>query len=904
MQARSDESASSAARTDVCFTSTPAPTDATAVTFLFSDIEGSTRLWEQEPQRMRPALARHDALSRALVEQHGGTVVKMTGDGVHAAFGDPLAALAAAVDLQLALAQPDPEGGLALKVRCGLHLGADERRDGDFYGPAVNRAARIMSAAHGGQILLSQAVAEGVRPRLPADVSLRDLGAVRLRDLANPERVFQIVHPRLRADFPALRSLEATPNNLAQQLNSFIGRERELQEIRHLIAFNRLVTLLGMGGIGKSRLSVQLGAELLDEFSDGVWLVELAPLADPRMVAQATASVLGVKESAGGDVADALASFVRDRHLLLILDNCEHLLHASAALAKQLLQAGPNVKVLATSRDYLQVAGEAAYHVPPLSAPDPRQPNAPEALAQHAAVQLFVDRARAAQPSFRVDVRNAPAVAQICHRLDGIPLALELAAARTRALSVEAIAARLNDRFRLLVTGDRTVLPRQRTLRALIDWSYDLLPAPERALFERLAVFAGGFTLDAAEAVAAFGDVAQADVLDLLAHLVEKSLVQMEAGGARYRMLETVREYAREKLGATGDAAPARDRHLLYFVDFAERARPELRGPDQGAWLRRIDLELENILAAHAFSQATEGRGTLQWRLVEALRVYWINRGLLSLGLRLNVNLLERDDPPLSDADRCRTLFGAGQICYLMGNYRRARTYLSDCLEVANAIGDSKVAAGVLQPLGMACLAEGDYGAARVHLEHALALARERGDKRETVGALNAVAMLYRLQQRLDQAEPLYAEALDLARAMSHREYTATVLLNLAMVAIGRGRLDEASNMLREVVTIAAETDAKPLVQSTLEVCAGLAAGREDWAHAARFFGIAEAHHKETGLSRDPADEGFLNPLIALARSTLGAQQFDAGMASGRAVTTRGALSEAGKWLAGAPPTA
>jgi predicted ATPase len=614
--------------------------------------------------------------------------------------------------------------------------------------------------------------------------------------------------------------------------------------------------------------------------------------------------VLGVKESAGGDATDALARFVRDRHLLLILDNCEHLLHASAELAKQLLQAGPRVKVLATSRDYLQTAGEAAYHVPPLSAPDPRQPKAPEALAQHAAVQLFVDRAHAAQPAFRIDARNAAAVAQICHRLDGIPLALELAAARTRALSAEAIAARLNDRFKLLVTGDRTVLPRQRTLRALIDWSYDLLPAPERALFERLAVFAGGFTLDAAEAVAAFGEVAQTDVLDLLTHLVEKSLVQMEVGGERYRMLETVREYAREKLDATDDAAPARDRHLFFFVDFAERARPGLRGHDQGAWLRRVDLDLENILSAHAFSQATQERGTLQWRLVEALRVYWINRGLLSLGLRLNVNLLERDDPPLSDADRCRTLFGAGQMSFLMGSHRQARAYLAECQRVALAVGDASVAAGVLQPLGMACLAEGHYGAARVHLEHALALARERGDKREIVGALNAVAMLYRLQQRLDQAEPLYAEALDLARAMSHREYTATILLNLAMVAIGRGLLDEASEMLREVVTIAVETDAKPLVQSTLEVCAGLAAARADWAHAARFFGIAEAHHEETGLSRDPADERFLEPLIALARSALGGQQFDADMASGRAVTTRGALSEAGRWVAAPPPTA
>jgi predicted ATPase len=398
-----------------------------------------------------------------------------------------------------------------------------------------------MSVAHGGQILLSQAVAALVGDRLSDDVSLRDLGNVRLRDMATPERVYQVVHPRLRQDFPALRSLEATPNNLPQQVSSFVGRERALQDIRNQLGNTRLLTLFGAGGLGKTRLSLQVAAEVLDDYPDGVWFVDLAPMTDERLVPQAAASVLGVKEEAGRPVLEALVKYVSDRKLLLILDNCEHLLHACAELAAQLLRSGAHLKILASSRQPLHVAAETTYHVPSLSVPEPLTTVTIEALAQYEAVRLFVDRARAAQPSFQITDTNSEAVVDICHRLDGIPLALELAAARVRALSVNEIAARLNDRFRLLTSGDRTALPRQQTLRASIDWSYDLLTNDERALLRRLAVFAGGWTLEAAEAAGANGDVNKEDVLDLLTNLVEKSLVITDADAGRYRLLETVR---------------------------------------------------------------------------------------------------------------------------------------------------------------------------------------------------------------------------------------------------------------------------------------------------------------------------------------------------------------------------
>ena len=451
--------------------------------------------------------------------RHRGSVVKMTGDGMCAAFDDPRDALAAVVAFQRALAVPAPEDDIALRARCGLHAGVVERRDNDFFGGVLNRAARIMAAAHGGQVLASQALAVLLADRLPAGVALRDMGTVRLRDLASPERVYQVTHSTLRQEFPALRSLSSTPNNLPQQVSSFIGRERESTEIRRALRKARLVTLLGAGGLGKTRMSLQTGADVMDDYPDGVWLVELAPVADARMVAQAIASVLGVKEETGRPVLEALAAAVSDRRLLVILDNCEHLLQACAETSGALLQAGPEMRILATSREPLHVAGETTYPLPALAAPDPQQPMAAAALAGFPAIRLFVDRAAAAQPQFRLTDQNAIAVAEICHRLDGIPLALELAAARVRALSVQSIAERLTDRFSLLTGGDRTALPRQKTLRASIDWSHDLLTDQERILFRRLAVFAGGATLAAVEAVCAGGDVAAADTLSLLADL-------------------------------------------------------------------------------------------------------------------------------------------------------------------------------------------------------------------------------------------------------------------------------------------------------------------------------------------------------------------------------------------------
>ena len=847
---------------------------------------------------MRPALARHDALTRAAVEQNHGRVVKTTGDGFHAVFDDPLDALTATLQLQISLLDPEATGGVQLQVRSGLHAGVDERRDNDFFGPVVNRAARIMSAAHGGQILVSQAVVGLVADRLPPNVVLRDLGRVRLRDLTSTELVYQVVHPQLRQEFPALRSLEGTPNNLPQQVTTFVGREREQAEVKAALRKVRLLTLSGIGGLGKTRLSLQIAADVVSEYPDGVWFVEFAPIADERLVPQAVASALGVKEEAGQPVIGALVKHVHDRNLLLVLDNCEHLVHACAELAKRLLQGSAGVKILASSREHFNIAGETIYTVPPLSIPKAESEISAEAILQCEAARLFIERAMAVQPAFRLTEQNAPAVAEICQRLDGIPLALELAAARVRALSVEQIAERVNDRFRLLTTGDRTALPRQQTLRALIDWSFDLLTEKERILFRRVAVFAGGWTLAAAEDAASGGAVDPSEVLDLLADLVDKSLVMVDVEGGRYRLLETVRQYAQERLTNSGDSEMVRKRHLDFYLAFAEKAGAGLAGPEQPAFLRQLDLDRENVLAAHAFCMHAEGEAESGYRLVHAVKFYWFMRGLLNLGHRVTVEAVSIADKPQTSLARCKALWVAGQICSAMGRYAEAQKYLQESLDMARALDDLRMVVSVLNMLGLAALGQGDRAAARVHGIEALALANKLDNKRQIATASNALAQLHRLEGELDAAEPLYARTVALARELGDRETAAVGLLNLAMVAIERGAAQRARSLLLDVLTIMEQSGSKRAGQSVLEVSAGLAALREDWKHAARFYGAAERQTGDTGNRRDPADDAFLQPLMSKTQSALGDAGFEDAQALGRAVTYEQGIAEAGAWLA------
>lgn len=871
-----------------------------AVTFLFTDIEGSTRLWEHQPAAMGPALARHDALVREAIARHAGHVFMAAGDAFCAVFRTADNAVAAACDAQAAL-DKEPWAEAQIRVRMALHTGVAEVRDNGYFGQPLNRVARLLAAGHGGQILLSLATQELVRNSLPEGVGLRDMGERRLKDLVRPERVYALVVPGMPAEFPPLKTLDARAQNLPIQLTSFVGREQEMDEIRGLLRSVRLVTLTAMGGTGKTRLSLQVGADLIDEFADGVWFVELAPLSDARLVPQALATILGIKEQPDESITSTVVKRVGDKEMLLILDNCEHLVTACAELCEALLSSCPGVRILASSRELLRIAGETAYRVPSLPLPDPKAIPHAESVSRYAAVRLFVDRALAVKVSFQVTDANAPGVASICQRLDGIPLALELAAARLRSMSVEELNQRLDKRFHVLTGGSRTALPRQQTLRALIDWSYDLLNTIEQAMLRRLAVFVGGWALQAAERVCAGEDVGEDEVLDLLDSFVDKSLVIAEerAGVTRYRMLETVHEYARERLNEArdGDAVPAR--HLEFYLALAEEAGAALTGPKQGEWLELLDLERENLLAAHAACDRAENGGALGLQLVHALKRYWFSRGLMMLGQRVTVEALARLGAQARDLARCRALFAAGQFALVMGRYAQARPHLEESLAIVHEIGDEWLSASITTTLALATLGQGDRAAARGYFDEALVLSQKSGNQRELGCALNGLAQLERMEGALDAADALYRQSLKLIRELGDRETEALILLNLAIVAIGRRSGVQARQILHDVLAISVEMQSKPTGQCVLDVCAALAALNGEWTRAARFFGIVEAQTEQTGYHRDPADEAFFAPTITEARDRLGAETFNGAAAEGRALSYDEAIEEAGAWLAG-----
>jgi predicted ATPase/DNA-binding SARP family transcriptional activator len=568
------------------------------VTFLFTDIESSTRLWDEHPEAMQDALARHDALVCDAIESHRGHVVKSMGDGVVAVFCNAGDALGASVVAQRALSKEPWAMTAPLHVRMGLHTGEAQHRGGDYFGATLNRAARIMSTGHGGQVLCSAATEALARDELPEGVGLVDLGEHRLRDLSRPETIFQVTHSDLVGEFAPLRSLDASVGNLPLQTSSFVGREREQAGVVTALGEARLVTLTGMGGVGKTRLALQVAEEVLPKFRDGSWWCELAPVRDRAGVAEAVAALFSVTPRAAETVEDALVEFLRHKELLLVLDNCEHLLEPAAQLITTLERSCARLVVLTTSREGLGVDGERIVPVPSL--PAPPADAALEMIAEADAVRLFVERAVAVRADFEVSDENAAAVGQVCRRLDGVPLAIELAAARVPMMTPAELAQRLDRRFQVLAGGRRGAVERHQTLRAAIDWSYELLNDAERQLLARLSVFAGGCTLEAAEAICGGDGIGPDHAFECLASLVARSLVVAEDEGyqTRYRLLETIRQYGEERLGDTGETDTLRARHAGHYAAFAEYAFGYLHGPEHVLWAGRLSAEHDNLLAA------------------------------------------------------------------------------------------------------------------------------------------------------------------------------------------------------------------------------------------------------------------------------------------------------------------
>ncbi|HEV8258171.1 MAG TPA: tetratricopeptide repeat protein [Casimicrobiaceae bacterium] len=904
---------------------------------LFTDIEGSSRLWEQEPARISKAIAQHDTLLRAAVESCKGWVVKASGDGLHAAFDDPLDALNAAIAIQFAIADPAATSSVALRVRCGVHAGAVERRDNDLFGSAVNRAARITHAAHGGQILLSQAIADLVHDRLPSTVSLRDLGSVRLRDLASPERVYQVLHPRLRYDFPALRSLESTPNNLPQQPTPFIGREHELAQVKQLLARTRFLSLLGMGGIGKTRLALQVAADVIESYPDGVWFADFAGIADSALVPNVVAQVLGVQEEAGKRIAQTLCAHLKSRRLMIVLDNCEHLIDACASLVDAMIRVAAEVRVLATSREALRIAGEQTYLLPALSLPNPGADR--ETLVQADSVQLFVERARARRPDFALSEQQAPAIAQICSRLDGIPLALELAAARVGFLTVEKIAERLDDRFRLLSGGSRTALPRQRTLRATIDWSYDLLSDFEAILFARLSVFVGGWTLEAAEHVGAGGGIANGEVLDVLASLVGKSLVVFDDSHDRYHMLDTIRRYALVRFQESGEEVAVRARHAEYFIGMVEQAEPALRRRvEEASWLQRLDLEHENVKLALDWGLQKQGSVHSAFRICGALGHFWSVRGHWRAARKWCSEALARDASEALTEARGKVLLTAGVMAFRLGEFVEAQALLQEALAVGRAVGNRLLEAGALNNLSNIVLDRGHFAEAQTLLQEAVAINRELGnDAWETIN-LGNLGFLFVSQGNFEAAKPLLARALALSRELGNRSLEAGALSNLGLLAQHQGNFREANAlvsqalaMYRELGAPAQEVEQLQLLAEGAVACGDLAAAgslfrqalmvsRElgyrgcmarclngmaemavemgEFAEAVKLWGAGDALAEAIGVLVGPSDAARYDRARRQCRSALDPEIYNAQYDAGRTMSTETAIGAALGWLA------
>jgi len=905
------------------------------VTFLFTDIEGSTGLWERDSSAMRAALARHDDLIRSAIEARGGYVFKTGGDAFCVAFPTAPEALEVALSAQRALfAEEWPKEIGQLRVRMALHTGAAEARGGDYFGPPLNRVARLLSAAQGGQVLFSVATQELVRDQLPTGAELRDLGEHRLKDLIRPEWIFQLVARGLPAEFPPLRTLEGRLNNLPLQVTPLVGRERVVDEVRRRLLRPelRLLTLSGPGGIGKTRLALQAAAELLDEFQDGVFFVPLATVTDPQLVVSAVMGTLGVREVGDLSLVETLKRYLRDKQMLLVLDNFEQVL-AAAPVVTELLEA-PRLKVLTTSRTALRLYGEQEYAVPPLAVPDTGRLPEPEALSHYDAVKLFIERAEAAKADFSITNENAPAVAEICARLDGLPLAIELAAARVKLLPPRAMLGRLGRRLKLLSGGARDLPERQRTLRGAIEWSHTLLEEGEKTLFARLAIFSGGRTLEAIEAVCdAQGDLPM-DAFDGVSSLVDKSLLTQEEGPdgePRFVMLETIHEYAREKLRESGEAEEIARVHAEYFLALAEEAEPQLTGPEQVEWMERLEAEHDNLRAALSrLLEAGEPGSAL--RIGGAVWRFWNVRGYLSEGRRwLESGLSGGEGSPLGV--RAKASLGLGYLALMQGDYTHAVESLQRSLNLYREAQDRRGAAYALCFLGWVAADRNELDRAERLLEESLTLSRAAGTPRDVSVALNALAMLEVYRGDYERAGAMQEECLTLAREAGDVQIIAVLTYNLGLTAVMTGEYERAEAVYEEAHELFWEVGDRdmaalannrlgflalsrddpdraeglcagamrelherariPGLDFALDVLAGVAAARGEIRRAARLWGAASATREVNNIPWLPEEREMIELYIDAARSLLDEATWHEEREKGRSMTLDQAVSYA-----------
>jgi predicted ATPase len=857
---------------------------------------------------MDDALQRHDAILGTAIEAHGGAVFKTIGDAFCAAFALPGHAIAAIVAAQRALASADFSAVDGLRVRAALHTGSAEERGGDYFGPPVNRVARLLGIAHGGQVLVSGATRSIAEGALPADATLRDLGHHRLKDLIEPEHVFQLVAPGLPADFPALRSLETLRTNLPQQTSALIGREDEVAQIGGLIASSRLVTVVGSGGVGKTRTTLQVGANALDGFRDGVWFIELAPLTNATYLPATLAQAMGFHLGAEGDPLDALVRALDERQALLIFDNCEHLIEGVSRAIGLLLRGCPRLRIVASSRQALSIAGETTFRMPSLATPGPGARLTAAQARTYAAVALFADRATAADRRFALTDANAPTIADICRRLDGIPLALELAAARVKLLSPKQLHDRLDERFRMLTGGSRDAMPRQQTLYALIDWSHDLLDERERALFRRLGVFVNGFTLDGAAAVGAIDGRDELDVLDLLQSLVDKSLVATEPhdDAPRYRLLESTRAYAHDKLHAAGEDVRAADLHAAYVAALAECAYREFDSAVPPDWLARNAAEIDDLRAALDYTLAGSGDRTLGATIAANSAPIFLRMDLLTEGLRwcesartvtsvpaatrgrieyvasMMHNNLGESRSGLACAERAvvfyedsgderglvRALSQVAQLYTRSGRPDDGQAPAAEALERARALGDQRVLGAVLRRCGSS-LPVSEIKRARHYFAEALQIARTANDSAEASMVLDWWATREAKAGALERSLELAIEALDCAPA----DGVLFLELRIAGLALALGRLDEAEHYARRSLRLSLQIE-NPILRVYAALYSAPHHAKHHPAEAAMLFGYATTRLRESEWQPGNDDELALRTITGVIAASVGEQAF------------------------------
>jgi predicted ATPase/class 3 adenylate cyclase len=853
------------------------------VTFVFTDIEGSTRLLHSLGRdAFGDLLGDHRKLVRQVVAETGGHEFGTEGDAFFLAFDSAPAAVRASAEIQRRLAEGEGGGDRGLRIRMGIHTGEGVLRDGDYVGLDVHRAARIASAGHGGQILLSAQTQVLSLNELPAGLSLRDLGEHRLKDLEQPVRIFEAHIEGLRSSFPPLKTLDRPAGNLPAQLTSFVGREHELEEARRLLADTRLLTLTGPGGTGKTRLSIQLASLVQDEFDDGAWFVALAPVTDPELVASVIAEVLGLAEIRG-ETRPALQRVIehlRDREALLVLDNFEQIINA-ANVVTEILQAAPGVKIVVTTRAVLRVYGEREYPVPPLGLPDPKHLPGLAALSQYEAVALFIDRATAVKPDFAVTNENAPAVAEICARLDGLPLAIELAAARIRLLTPDAMLARLGDRLALLTGGARDLPARQQTLRQAIAWSHDLLSEPERRAFARLGVFMGGWTLEEAEAVCGPAEDLAMDVLDALESLADKSLVVVRAGTgeSRFDMLETIREFAAEKLEEGGEAADLRRRHAETYEALAEQVQLHLTTREAKRWLDRQEPEHDNTRAALEWSIGT-GEAQLALALVGAMWRFWQMRGHLQEGRMWVDRALAMPGAADHPRDRARALEAAGGIAYWQFDVEAIERRYREALEAARAEGDPALIANAAYNMSFA-FSQDNSPEGRAYLEESLALYEQLGDDAGIAKAHWGLANQDLLKPDLVSGRAHLETSLELARRVGDDFQTAWTLFMKGATDL---REDQAAGAqhFKESLRIFAEVEDVTGIVFNLEGLATLALQSGDAERGVTLAAGASVLRAESGtVLTDPEEEArFLRLAEGLDQAEIERIQAEAGRMS------------------------